>query len=98
MKSNLTPLKTDQTDQTYTGPICFTQQRQGETLFAVDATPLSKTALIQQFQLSALRRLETTHLKPSMTGLVKTEECGGLTIDGAREFPAPPGALTRKDI
>ncbi len=49
----------------------------GKLFFAVDATPLSKTALIQQFQLSALGRWETTHLKPSMTGLVKTEECPG---------------------
>jgi len=35
------------------------------------------TALIQQFQFSVSRRLETSRAEPSMTGLVKTEESSG---------------------
>ena len=49
----------------------------------------------QQFQFPALRRLETTQLGPSMTGLVETEgSLGDFTIDGGREFP-PEGAEVR---
>jgi len=59
--------------------------------------PLDETALVRQFESSALRRLGTTQLGPTMTGPAKTEERRGMKSHGkvqgphrrGREFPEP---------
>ncbi|MDA2929101.1 hypothetical protein MYX84_03980 [Acidobacteria bacterium AH-259-O06] len=62
----------------------------------VEVSPLDGTALARQFQFSALRRLETSHLRPTMTGPTKTEDRRGmklqrsLPIVGIESFPAAP--------
>jgi len=47
----------------------------GETLYPI--APPGETALVRQFQFSALRRLETTHPRPAMTGPAKSEDRRG---------------------
>jgi len=62
-----------------------------------EVSPLDETALAQQFESSALRRLETTQLGLTMTGPTKTEERRGMKSYGkvqgphrrGREFPEP---------
>ncbi len=70
------------------------------------------TALMQQFQFSVSRRLETSRAEPSMTGLVKSEESPGRgmgqdglgfcpnpnSIDGKKKsFPSAEGASPNTD-
>ncbi len=60
-------------------------------------SPLDETALARQFRFSALRRLRTTQLSPTMTGPTKTEDRRGMKSHGKvqgphrrdREFPEP---------
>ncbi len=53
-----------------------------------EVSPLDGTALAQQFEFLALRRLETTHPGPTMTGLTKTEDRRGMKLYRRdREFP-----------
>jgi hypothetical protein len=62
-----------------------------------EVSPLDETALVRQFESSALRRLETTQLGPTITGPTKTEERRGMKSHGKvqgphrrdREFPEP---------
>ena len=70
----------------------------GKSPYTLDeVSPLDETALARQFESSALRRLETTQLRPTMTGLTKTEERRGMKSHGNvqyphrrdREFPEP---------
>ncbi|MDA2925274.1 hypothetical protein MYX65_11615, partial [Acidobacteria bacterium AH-259-L09] len=48
-----------------------------------EVSPLDGTALARQFQFSALRRLETSHLRPTMTGPTKTEDRRGMKLQRA---------------
>jgi len=61
-----------------------------------EVSPLDGTALAQQFESLALRRLETSHPGPTMTGLTKTEDRRGMKLYRRdREFPrSPEGART----
>ena len=68
-----------------------------------EVSPLDETALARQLRNSALRRLETTQLRPTMTGPTKTEDRRGMKSHGrgqgahrrGREFPrSPVGART----
>ena len=75
-----------------------------ETLFSNDVgvLPLGETALARQFEISALRRLEITQLRPTMTGPTKTKDRRGMTLQQLtfihhrdREFSRrPEGART----
>ena len=71
---------------------CFADLR--ETLFSNDVgvLPLGETALARQFEISALRRLKTTQLRPTMTGPTKTEERRGMELSHrrGREFSRSP--------
>ncbi len=69
---------------TYLAPACFAVLR--ETLFSndVEVLPLDETALARQFEISALRRLETTQLSPTMTGPTKSEDRWGMTLPHRR--------------
>jgi len=71
---------------------------QGKSPHTLDElSPLDETALVRQFESSALRRLGTTQLGPTMTGPTKTEERRGMKSYGKvqgphrrdREFPEP---------
>jgi len=68
---------------------CFADLR--ETLFSndVEVLPLGETALARQFQYSALRRLKTAQLSPTMTGSTKSEARRGMRLPHrrGREFP-----------
>ncbi len=71
---------------------CFADLR--ETLFSNDVgvLPLGETALARQFEISALRRLETTQPRPMMTGPTKSEDRWGIKLPHHwdREFPRSP--------
>jgi len=73
-------------------PACFADLR--ETLFSndVEVLPLDETALARQFEISALRRLETTQPRPMMTGPTKSEDRWGIKLPHHwdREFPRSP--------
>jgi len=78
-------------------PACFADLR--ETLFSndVEVLPLGETALARQFEISALRGLETTQPRPMMTGPTKSEDRWGIRLPHHwdREFPrSPEGART----
>ncbi len=78
-------------------PACFADLR--KTLFTNDGEvlPLDETALARQFEISALRRLETTQPRPMMTGPTKSEDRWGMKLPHRwdREFPrSPEGART----
>ena len=82
---------------THLAPACFADPR--ETLFSNDVgvLPLGETALARQFEISALRRLETTQPRPMMTGPTKSEDRWGIKLPHhwGREFPrSPEGART----
>ena len=71
---------------------------QGKSPHSLDeVSPLDETALARQFKSSALRRLETTQLGPTMTGPTKTKDRRGMKSYGkvqgphrrGREFPEP---------
>ena len=65
-------------------PACFADLR--ETLFSNDgeAPPLGETALARQFAFSALRRLKTAQLSPTMTGSTKSEDRWGMKLPHRR--------------
>jgi len=73
-------------------PACFADLR--ETLFSndVEVSPLGETALARQFQYSALRRLKTAQLSPTMTGSTKSEDRWGMRLPHRqdREFSRSP--------
>ncbi len=73
-------------------PACFADLR--KTLFSNDGevSPLDETALARQFEISALRRLETTQLSPTMTGSTKSEDRWGMKLSHRRdkEFSRSP--------
>ena len=77
---------------THLTPACFADLR--ETLFSndVEVLPLGETALARQFEISALRRLETTQPRPMMTGPTKSEDRWGMTLPHRRhrEFSRSP--------
>jgi len=61
---------------------------QGKSPHTLDeVSPLDETALARQFESSALRRLETTQLGPTMTGPTKTEERRGMKSHGKVQGP-----------
>jgi len=68
--------------------------------------PLDETALARQFKSSALRRLETTQLRPTMTGPTKTEDRRGMKPYGrvqsphrrGREFPERSESCSRREL
>jgi len=71
---------------------------QGKNPHTLDeASPLDETALVRQFESSALSGLETSQLGPTMTGPTKSEGRRGLKSHGkvlgphrrGREFPEP---------
>jgi len=77
-----------------------------ETLLTNDeVSPLDETALARQFRFSALRRLRTTQLRPTMTGPTKTEDRRGMKLQQLtfihrrdREFSrSPEGARTPRE-
>ncbi len=62
-----------------------------------EVSPPDETALARQFEISALSGLETSQLRPMMTGPTRTEDRRGLKLQRSyhrgREFPrAPLGA------
>ena len=65
-----------------------------ETLFSNDVgvLPLGETALARQFEFSALRRLKTAQLRPTMTGPTKSKERRGMKLSHrrGREFSRSP--------
>jgi len=71
-----------------------------------ELSPLDETALARQFKSSALRRLETTQLRPTMTGPTKTEERRGMKSHGrvqgahrrGREFPERSESCSRREL
>jgi hypothetical protein len=82
---------------THIAPACFADLR--KTLFSddVEVLPLGETALARQFQYSALRRLKTAQLSPTMTGSTKSEDRWGMKLPHrrGREFSrSPEGART----
>ncbi len=83
---------------THLAPACFADLR--KTLFPddVEVLPLGETALARQFECSALRRLKTTQLSPTMTGSTKSEDRWGMKLPHRRdrEFSrSHEGARTR---
>ena len=70
-----------------------------------EVSPLDETALARQFRFSALRRLRTTQLRPTMTGPTKTEDRRGMKLQQLtfihrrdREFSrSPEGARTPRE-
>jgi len=70
-----------------------------------EVSPLDETALARQFEFSALRRLRTTQLRPTMTGPTKTEDRRGMKLQHLtfihrrdREFSrSPEGARTPRE-
>ena len=78
----------------------------GEALSDCELSPLDETALARQFKSSALRRLETTQLRPTMTGPTKTEERRGMKSHGkvqgphrrGREFPERSESCSRREL
>ncbi len=81
-------------------PACFADLR--ETLFPNDVgvLPLGETALARQFECSALRRLKTTHLSPTMTGSTKSEDRWGMKLSHRRdrEFSRSPERVRRSAL
>ncbi len=77
---------------THLAPACFADLR--KTLFPddVEVSPLGETALARQFQYSALRRLKTAQLSPTMTGSTKSEDRWGMRLPHrrGREFSRSP--------
>ena len=73
-------------------PACFAELR--KTFFSDDVgvLPLGKTGLARQFEFSALRRLKTAQLRPTMTGPTKSKERRGIKLPHHwdREFPQSP--------
>ena len=71
-----------------------------------EPSPLDETALARQFRSSALRRLETTQLRPTMTGPTKTEDRRGMKSHGrvqgahrrGREFPERSESCSRREL
>ena len=71
-----------------------------------ELSPLDETAFARQFKSSALRRLETTQLRPTMTGPTKTEERRGMKSHGrvqgghrrGREFPERSESCSRSEL
>ncbi len=71
-----------------------------------EVSPLDETALARQFKSSALRRLETTQLRPTMTGPTKTEDRRGMIphgrVQGAhrrgKEFPERSESCSRREL
>jgi len=66
-------------------PACFADLR--ETLCSNDgeAPPPDETALARQFEFSALRRLKTAQLSPTMTGSTRTEDRRGMKLPHRRD-------------
>jgi len=68
---------------------------QRETYLTHDeVSPPDETALARQFRFSALSGLETSQLRPMMTGPTKTEDRRGMKLQRSyhrdREFPRSP--------
>ncbi len=70
----------------------------GKSPYTLDGvSPLDETALVRQFESSALRRLGTTQLGPTITGPTKSKGRRGMKSYGkvqgphrrGREFPEP---------
>jgi len=70
-----------------------------------EVSPLDETALARQFRFSALRRLRTTQLRPTMTGPTRTEDRRGMKLQQLtlihrrdREFSrSPEGARAPRE-
>ena len=65
----------------------------------VGVLPLGETALARQFEFSALSGLETSQLRPMMTGPNESQDRRGMKLQRSyhrdREFPrSPEGART----
>jgi len=83
------------------------ERKRTRKLFLTDdeVSPLDETALARQFRFSALRRLRTTQLSPTMTGPTKTEDRRGMKLQQLtfihrrdREFSrSPEGARTPRE-
>ncbi len=71
---------------------CFADLRKTLCPDDVWVLPLGETALARQFEISALRRLKTTQLRPTMTGPTKSKERRGIKLSHRRdrEFPRSP--------
>jgi len=86
------PISLIQVEHLRPAPACFADLR--ETLFTNDVgvLPLGETALARQFQYSALRRLKTAQLSPTMTGSTKSEDRWGIKLPHHwdREFSRSP--------
>jgi len=86
-----------------------TQMYKAETVFKVntvgkmllglkssldEVSPLDETALARQFEFSALRRLETSQLRPMITGPTESQDRRGMKLQRSyhrdREFPRSP--------
>ena len=80
------------TTERHRTPACFADLR--ETLFPNDVgvLPLGETALARQLKFSALRGLETTQPRPTMTGPTKSEDRWGMKLPHRRdrEFSRSP--------
>ncbi len=71
-----------------------------------EVSPLDETALARQFKSSALRRLETTQLRPTMPGPTKTEDRRGMKPYGrvqsphrrGKEFPERSESWFRRNL
>ncbi len=71
-----------------------------------ELSPLDETALARQLRNSALRRLETTQLRPTMTGPTKTEDRRGMKSHGrvqsphrrGKEFPERSESCSRREL
>jgi len=83
------------------------ERKQTRKLFLTndEVSPLDETALARQLRISALRRLRTTQLRPTMTGPTKTEDRRGMKLQQLtfihrrdREFSrSPEGARTPRE-
>ena len=86
------PIALLQVEHLRLAPACFADLR--ETLFSNDVgvLPLGETALARQFEFSALRRLKTAQLRPTMTGPTKSKERRGMKLSHRRdrEFSRSP--------
>ncbi len=77
-----------------------------EALSDYEVSPPDDTALARQFQFPALRRLETTQLRPTMTGPTKTEDRRGMKPYGrvqsphrrGKEFPERSESCSRREL
>ncbi len=86
------PIALIQVGQLRLAQACFADLRKTLCPDDVGVLPLGETALARQFEISALRRLKTTQLRPTMTGPTKTEERRGIKLPHHwdREFPRSP--------